>query len=109
MYDLTWGTTTIRLIVLNQIEPHPRNAAWELFGTRQDPVRHSAAHYRPRRQEAWELLRCLYLAHVLEDPTMAYTMEEFAREARQRFLQELTPEERRATGHTENSRPGGIY
>ena len=27
---------------------------------------------------------------------MAYTMEEFVREARQRFLQELTPEERRA-------------
>ena len=26
---------------------------------------------------------------------MAYTMEEFAREARQQFLQELTPEERR--------------
>ena len=40
---------------------------------------------------------------------MAYTMEEFVREARQQFLQELTPEERRATGHTENSRPGGIY
>ena len=27
---------------------------------------------------------------------MAFTMEEFAREARQRFLQELTPEEQHA-------------
>jgi len=96
VYDLTWGTPMVRLIVLNQIDPHPRNAPWELFGTQQDRIRHGAAHYRPRRQEAWELLRCLYLAHVLEDPTMAYTMEEFVREARQRFLQELTPEERRA-------------
>ena len=96
VYDVKWGTPTIRLIVLNQIDPHPRNAAWELFGTHQERIRHGAAHYRPRRQEAWELLRCLYLAHVLEDPTMAYTMEEFVREARQRFLQELTPEERQA-------------
>jgi hypothetical protein len=96
VYDVTWGTATVRLIVLNQIDPHPRNAPWELFGTRQDQIRHGAAHYRPRRQETWELLRCLYLAHVLEDPSMAYTMEEFAREARQRFLQELTPEEQRA-------------
>jgi hypothetical protein len=52
--------------------------------------------YHPRRKETWELLRCLYLVHILEDPTMAYTMEEFVREARQRFLQELTPEEQRA-------------
>jgi hypothetical protein len=96
VYDLPWGTATIRLIVLSQIEPHPRNAPWELFGTRQDQIRHGAAHYRPRRREAWALLRCLYLTHILEDPTMAYTMEEFAREARQRFLQELTPEELRA-------------
>lgn len=96
VYDIEWGTPTIRLIVLNQIDPHPRNAAWELFDTRQDRIRHGAAHYRPRRHETWELLRCLYLAHILEDPTMAYTMEEFVREARQRFLQELTPEERRA-------------
>jgi hypothetical protein len=96
VYDIRWGTPMVRLIVLNQIDPHPRNAAWELFGTRQDQIRHGAAHYRPRRQVAWVLLRCLYLTHILEDPTMAYTMEEFAREARQRFLQELTPEELRA-------------
>jgi hypothetical protein len=96
VYDVQWGTPTIRLVVLNQIDPHPRNAPWELFGTRQDRIRHGAAHYRPRRRGTWELLRCLYLAHILEDPTMANMMEEFVREARQRFLQELTPEERRA-------------
>ena len=96
MYDLPWGTPTIRLIVLNAIDPHPRNAAWELFGTRQDRIRHGAAHYRPRRPGTWELLRRLYVVHILEDPSMAYTMEEFIREARQQFLQELTPEERLA-------------
>ena len=96
VYDVKWGTPTIRLVVLNQIDPHPRNAPWELFSTRQDRIRHGAAHYRPRRPGTWDLLRCLYLVHILEDPTMAYTMEEFVREARQQFLQELTPEERRA-------------
>ena len=96
VYDLVWGTPIIRLIVLNAIEPHPRNAAWELFSSRQDRIRHGAAHYRPRRLATWELLRRLYVVHILEDPSMAYTMEEFIREARQQFLQELTPEERRA-------------
>ncbi len=96
VYDLPWGTPTIRLIVLNAIDPHPRNATWELFSTRQDRIRHGAAHYRPRRAGTWELLRRLYVVHILEDPSMAYTMEEFLREARQQFLQELTPEERLA-------------
>lgn len=96
VYDVKWCSPTIRLIVLNAIEQHPRNAPWELFSTRQDQIRHGATHYRPRRHETWELLRCLYLAHILEDPTMAYTMEDFIREARQRFLQELTLEEQRA-------------
>ena len=58
-YDLVWGTPTLRLIVLNAIEPHPRNAPWELFSSRQDRIRHGAAHYRPRRPETWELLRRL--------------------------------------------------
>jgi len=93
VYDLAWGTLTIRLIVLNTIAPHPRNAAWELFSTQQDRIRHGAACYRPRRTGTWDLLRHLYLVHIFEDPTMAYTMEEFVREARQRFLYDLTPEE----------------
>ena len=96
VYDVKWGTPTLRLIVLNAIAEDPRNAAWELFSTRQDRIRHGATHYHPRRKDTWELLRCLYVAHILEDPIMAYTMEEFVREARQRFLQELTPEEQQA-------------
>jgi len=96
VYELIWGTLKIRLIVLNAIEPHPRNAVWELFSSQQDRIRHGATHYRPRRSRTWELLRRLYVVHILEDPSMAYTMEEFIREARQQFLQELTLEERLA-------------
>jgi hypothetical protein len=96
VYDVAWGTATIRLIVLNAIASHPRNAAWELFSTRQERIRHGAAHYRPRRPGTWELLRCLYFIHFLEDPNMARTIEDLMREARQFFLHSLTPEERRA-------------
>jgi hypothetical protein len=96
VYDVQWGARTIRLIVLNAIAPHPRNAAWELFSTQHDRIRHGAAHYRPRRAGTWDLLRCLYLIHIIEDPSMATTMEEFIHQARQHFLQELTPEEQQA-------------
>jgi hypothetical protein len=96
VYDLTWGTPTIRLIVLNTIAPHPRNAAWELFSTQHDRIRHGAAFYRPRRPGTWDLLYQLYLIHILEDPSMATTIEEYVRDIRQQFLHSLTPEEQQA-------------
>ncbi|HRZ05524.1 MAG TPA: hypothetical protein P5102_05120 [Candidatus Competibacteraceae bacterium] len=99
VYDVPWGAARIRLIVLNAIAQHPRNAAWELFSTQQDRIRHGAAHYRPRRPRrpgTWDLLYRLYLMHLLEDPNMADTMEEYVREIRQQFLHSLTPEERQA-------------
>ena len=96
VYDLPWGTPTIRLIVLNTIEPHPRNAAWELFSTQHDRIRQGAASYRPRRPGTWDLLYRLYLLHLLEDPSLATTIEEYVRDLRQQFLHRLTPEEQQA-------------
>ena len=96
VYDVPWGTPTIRLIVLNTIAPHPRNAAWELFSTQHDRIRHGAQYYRPRRPGTWDLLYRLYLLHLLEDPSLATTIEEYVRDLRQQFLHSLTPEEQQA-------------
>ncbi len=96
VFDLIWGTPTVRLIVLNQIDEHPRNAAWELFSREQDRIRHGAEHYPRRHRGAWELMRQLYLTYALEEPDMAYTMEEFIRETHQQFLHSMTSEERQA-------------
>ena len=96
VFDLAWGTPTVRLIVHGQIAEQPRNAAWELFSREQDRIRHGAAHYPHRHRGAWELLRQLYVTYALEEPDMAYSMEEFIREAHQQFLHGLTPDERRA-------------
>ncbi len=94
IFDVAWGTHTIRLIVLNAIDPHPRNAPWELFSVQQDRIRHGAQHYPWRRVGACELLQQLYLMYALEAPNMAYTMEEFIRETHQLILSNMTPEER---------------
>jgi hypothetical protein len=96
VFEIGWGTHAVRLIVLGQIAEHPRNAAWELFSRQQDRIRHGAAYYPHRHRGAWELLRQLYVTYALEEPNMAYTMEEFIREAHQQFLHGLTPDERRA-------------
>ena len=89
VYDVVWGTQTVRLIVLNRMAQHPRNAFWELFSSQQARIQHGAKHYRPRRLAAWELLYYLYLTDILENPAMAKTIEEFAEHVHQQFLHSI--------------------
>ncbi|MBK5970651.1 MULTISPECIES: hypothetical protein [Thiorhodovibrio] len=94
VYDLPWGAHRVRIIVLNRIEQHPRNAAWELFASERDRMRQGLEHYRahhrgtPQRGH-WELLERLYLLYRREAPTMAYTMEQFIRETHQMVIEDV--------------------
>ncbi|WPL24633.1 hypothetical protein Thiofri_04853 [Thiorhodovibrio frisius] len=93
VYDLPWGGHVVRVIVLNRIEPHPRNAAWELFASEQDRMRQGLAHYRARHTHAedegyWELLEHLYRLYRREEPDMAYTMKQFLRETHEMVIDE---------------------
>lgn len=96
VFDIPWGTRHVRLIVLGAIAKHPRNAPWELFSGDMDRLRHGVAHYRARTPQAAALLHELYLRYRLELPTMAYTLDDFARDSHRHVLEHLTPEERRA-------------
>jgi hypothetical protein len=71
IFDLRWGLHDIRLIVLGDIEQHPRNAPWELFSADIERIRHGARHYRPHRPEAEALLYELYLRCKLEELDIA--------------------------------------
>ena len=93
VYDLPWGGHQIRVIVLNRIEQHPRNAAWELFASEQARMRQGLAHYRARHPQPsdsghWELLEHLYRLYRREAPDMAYTLEQFLRETHEMVIDE---------------------
>jgi hypothetical protein len=96
VFDLHWGTRRIRLIVLGAIAKHPRNAPWELFSAEMDRIRHGVAHYRARTPQTAALLHELYFRYRLELPTMAYTLDDYARDSHRFILDHLTPEQRRA-------------
>ncbi len=96
VFDVTWGGRQIRLVVLRDIAVHPRNAAWGLFSADRERLREATRQYQARRPGALALLLELYQAYRLEDPELAYTMEDFLRESREAFLRDLTPEERQA-------------
>jgi hypothetical protein len=106
IFDIPWRTRHIRIVVLGEVEAHARNAAWELLHPDLDRLRHGVKHYRFRRPSARGLLYRLFWSHVLEDPIMPYTMEDFLRETadllardpnptlRQAILDRIPPEER---------------
>ena len=99
VYDLTWGQRPIRLIVLNAIAAHPRNAPWELFASELTRVRAGLTHYQPRDPTAYLLRYYLETIHHLELSAMAYTLEDFRHDTLQLLIKDtakFTPDERDA-------------
>jgi hypothetical protein len=99
VYDLDWGSRRIRVIVLNALAKHPRNAPWELFASRLDRIRYGLAHYRPRNPDAHLLRFHLAKIHQLELPDMAYTLEDFKLETYRMLIDDfhaLSLEDRQA-------------
>lgn len=96
VYDLTWGLRPIRLIVLNAIAAHPRNAPWELFASELTRVRAGLTHYQPRDPAAYLLRYYLETIHHLELSAMAYTLEDFRHDTLRLLIKDtpqFTPDE----------------
>ena len=99
VYDLEWGSRRIRLIVLNALAKHPRNAPWELFASELDRIRYGLAHYQPRSPAAHLLPYHLANIHRLELPNMAYTLDDFKLDTYRMLIDDfhaLSLEERQA-------------
>ncbi|WP_295385494.1 hypothetical protein [uncultured Thiodictyon sp.] len=90
VYDLTWGHRTIRLIVLNAIAEHPRNAPWELFASEMTRIRAGLAHFQPHSPAARLLRYHLSQVHRLELTDMSYTVDDFKRDTWRLMLKDLS-------------------
>ncbi|WPL18317.1 hypothetical protein Thiowin_03387 [Thiorhodovibrio winogradskyi] len=96
IYHLRFGTRDMRLVVINQLEPHPRNAPWGLFATEEAHWRSAYASYRSHSDIGIHLHNLIGYFRLGEG-YMAYTQEDMHREAREwlkGFLPDLDPEDR---------------
>ncbi|WPL15302.1 hypothetical protein Thiowin_00189 [Thiorhodovibrio winogradskyi] len=94
LYHLRFGTRDLRLVVINQLETHPRNAPWGLFATDEAHWRAAFADYHAHSDIGIHL-RNLITHFRGGDGYMAYTQDDMHREAREwlkGFLPELLPE-----------------
>ena len=81
VYELMVGTLPVRLIVLDGLAQHPRNAPWGMFAHARTQTRYGLTHYRPRSDLGRFLRNQLAIGAGLEEIDMAYTVEDFRREA----------------------------
>jgi hypothetical protein len=99
VYECRWGTDLIRVLVLSRLPASAANAALHLFSFVPALVQYGQAHYQVRSPDTSTLLYRLLDAYRQEGLLMPYTMEDFRRDFRKQFLDELTPEERKQILH----------
>jgi hypothetical protein len=89
VYDFTWATDVIRVLVLGQLPQAEQNAMLHLFSASQELLRYGSAHYRQRSPDTSTLLLRLVEKYRKEGLEMSYTMEDFRRDFAREHLQEL--------------------
>ncbi len=95
VYRCRRGTDVIRVVAAGELPRAAHNAPLHLFSAAAEQVAYGARHYRQRSAETSTLLYRLFRGYQTEGLAMPYTMEDFRRDVKKEFLQELTPEERR--------------
>jgi hypothetical protein len=95
VYDCRWGTDEIRVVVAGQLPLAAHNAPLHLFSASPKLVGFGQTAFPPRSGRTSLLLEQLFVRFRGEGFTMAYTMEDFERDVVAKYVNSLSPEERR--------------
>src|SRR2546421_13121716 len=79
VYDVQWGTDTIRILVLREMPEAEQNLVWNLFSGDRDRIAAALQRLQPRLQPWSSILNDLLASYGLEGFAMPYTMEDFER------------------------------
>ncbi len=93
MYDCSWGTDTVRVVVASELPREPHNAPLHLFSASPDLVGFGGSTYRRRSEDTSRLLVQLFERLGGEVWAMAYTMADFRRDFTREHFLKLTPQE----------------
>jgi len=94
VYEMSWGSRRIRIIVLSEVPQIERNAVWQMFSAIPENVQYGAAQYQWRRSNHSKAINKLFEHYRVEGIAMPYTWDDFERDIKEEVLAKLTPEER---------------
>ena len=80
VYDIVWGTDTIRLIVLSQIPNDAHNAIWRLFSAKRESVIQARDQYKMNQPEISTIIQNLFEIYQQEKIDVSYTIQDYQKE-----------------------------
>ena len=92
VYQVSWGSRRVRVIVLSRIPEAGRNAVWLMFSANADRVGYGVSHY-PWRTDISTVINDLFRKYRKEGIAMPYTVEDYRRHRKEEVLRTLTPED----------------
>jgi len=93
VYEVAWGTGSVRLIVLSEIGKGRHNALWRLFSTDPEAVLEAREEYDIRQSEISTLVQQLFENYRKENIAMPYTIQDYQRDYVREHLNLLPTEE----------------
>ena len=93
VYDVVWGTDTIRLIVLSQIPDGEHNAIWRLFSAQREAVIQARQQYQMHQPDISTIVNDLFQHYQQEKIIMSYTVEDYKKEQVRNNLDLLSADE----------------
>jgi hypothetical protein len=94
VYDCSWGTDTIRVVVAGELPREAHNALLHLFSAAPELVEFGHSAYR-RHSEQTSLLLGQLFEKIREEGLAMYTMEDFIHDYVKEHFPRLTPQEQR--------------
>ena len=80
VYDIVWGTDTIRLIVLSKIPDGEHNAIWRLFSAKSEVVLQALGQYQINQPEISTIVYDLFEIYQQEKSDMSYTIQDYQKD-----------------------------
>ena len=77
VYDIVWGTDTIRLIVLSQIPSGDHNAIWRLFSANSESVIQARDQYEMNQPIISTIIQNLFEIYQQEKIDVSYTIQDY--------------------------------
>jgi hypothetical protein len=93
VYEVTWGSRPVRILVLGEMPEGEHNTMWNLFSAVHEKVAVGASRYRNEVTEMSTIINQLFEHYQLEGLTMPYTMEDFRRDVAREYIDLLTDDE----------------
>ena len=93
VYDVVWGTDTIRLIVLSKIPDGEHNAIWRLFSAKREVVHQAFGQYKINQPEISTIVDDLFERYQQEKIDMSYTIQDYQKDYVRDHLNLLSPDD----------------